>query len=212
MTYDSTDIVSAVRVCLDENATLSELTFSDGVDADALELDDIISSKIADAVNAVRLVAPSGRLSVSEVQPSVTWLNEAWGVGSVSLPSDYLRLISFQMSDWSRAVASSISPSSPYYARQWSAYVGVRGNASRPVVSLSGDTLEFFSCTSSSEVATLRYIPRCDSGDSYDLEAGLYRAYVLKCAALCAATYGATSVAQLLEGMVMEQLGVRSAQ
>lgn len=203
-------ITRDVRVALDENTEM-ENALAD--DTGALEMDDVIRSKIADALNAVRKAAALATLVLSKAAPDVAWLDEAKGIGCVELPADFLRLALFKMSDWPCGVSVAISPASPLYRRQWSRWAGVRGNPSRPVVALSGDigdggrgTLEFFSSGDTSQTAQLLYVPRAVRADTYKVEDGLYRAVALKAAALTAAAYGNTAAMQLLDALAKEQM------
>lgn len=217
--YSVETIVGDVRVALDENTTITVL--SSASDADTLEMEDIIKSKIADGINAVRKVAPLRLLDFTrEASPSVTvtWLDSEKGIGSMALPSDFLRLALFKMSDWTFGVSEAISPTDDNYKQQWSEWQGVRGNPNNPVVAISGDVktttspvggvLEFFSCDSVNATATLLYIKRVDGASSsdYDIETSIYRAVVLKIAALVAATYGSSDQMQLLEAMSREMV------
>ncbi len=81
---------------------------------------------------------------------SVGWLGG--GAGYVMLPPDFLRLVSFRMSDWSVSVTSAVAPDSPLFRLQSLPCRGVRGQPSRPVCRLLqrgvGRVLEFYSCRS----------------------------------------------------------------
>jgi len=69
-------------------------------------------------------------------------------VGYVPLPTDYLRLVTFQMDCWKRAVTEAISENDPRYAIQMNTHV--RGGVARPAVvyryeSGIGKILEYYS-------------------------------------------------------------------
>lgn len=72
-------------------------------------------------------------------------------VGVLSLPTDFLRLITIQMSDWERP-ARIISEDDAEYLLQSSRWSGVSGNPQKPVAAIvqgtSGTTLELYSCAS----------------------------------------------------------------
>lgn len=133
------DMVRDVRVALDENRSLAPFETGDGAfeDDDMLEMEDIIVAKIADGVNAVRRVAPLGLLDIKSTQPEVTWINARRGIGSIELPSDFLRLAMVKMRDWAYGVTELTGADSDLYRQQWSEWGGVRGNPSRPVAALS---------------------------------------------------------------------------
>ena len=72
----------------------------------------------------------------------------------------------------------------------------------------TGDkVIQFFSCDSTDATASLTYVRRTDGrpeSGSYDIEEPLYRAVVLKTAALTAQTYGNTAAADILGTMATE--------
>lgn len=166
MEYQVRDIIRDIRVTLDENQTSTPLT--ELGDSDALSLEDIIRSKIEDAVRTVDLSAPLWMVGPGiPFGKSIAWDGqEGIGSGYIELPTDFLRLLSFQMSDWSRAVFEAITPDSPQYALQSSRFPGLRGNPQKPVVVLVnkpvGMTLEFYSCTGGkgTHVKTANYLPQ----------------------------------------------------
>lgn len=215
--YGIDTIIKDVRVAMDENTATTAFVddAGDTVDPDTLEMEEIIRSKVADGLNAVRMVAALGVLELKRVEPEVSWIDEAKGIGKVSLPDDYLRLGLLKMSDWQYGVGEAISPVSDTYRQQWSEYAGVRGNPYNPVVAVSADigtghgALEFFSCDSTEATAELLYVAReagDEEKDAYDIEQGLYRAVVLKVASLVAATLGNADAKAVLEAMSGEQV------
>lgn len=172
MTYDIENIKRDVRIALDQNMVSTQL-LSTG-DIDTLSLNDIIESKIADAARVIMRDAAHHLLDGGVAfGDSIEWFSrEGIGGGSILLPSDFLRLVSFQMSDWSRAVTMAITEDNPLYELQSSRYGGVRGNPQKPVVAITqqpiGLVLEFYSCTAGEGVnvkrATYLPIPKIESG------------------------------------------------
>lgn len=59
------------------------------------------------------------------------------GTGTVSLPTDFIRLASFRMSGWLRPVVSAITTDSPTYSRQLNPVT--RGGIAKPVVAMLRD-------------------------------------------------------------------------
>lgn len=164
MTYQVADIVKDVRVCLDQNMVSDALA---GIgDVDTLALDEIIESKIVNAAMAIESQAPATMLDSGRAfGDSIGWDSEAgYGSGHIHLPDDFLRLLTFQMSDWDYAVTQAITEDDPLYAQQRSRFGGVRGNPQKPIVAITqqpiGLVLEFYSCTSGDAwVKRARYIP-----------------------------------------------------
>lgn len=219
-------IISDVRVAMDENTAITAFTDSDGtvIDTDTLEMEEIIKSKIADGVNAVRKAAPLSMLDLTRKASGedwpVTWIDDDKCIGEVEIPEDYLKLVMFKMSDWAHAATTPIAADTALYHQQFSEWKGVRGNPSRPNIAIAADTttgkdvIQFFSCDSTEATAELTYIKRCpgstgssENTGSYEIEAPIYRAMVLKVASLVAATYANGDLAQLLNQMAQEALG-----
>lgn len=165
MKYDLDELQREVRIAMDENTVSSPLAALG--DIDTLSLDELIRSKICDAARAVEQQAPTYLLDRGEpFADSIKWKGQVGiGMGSIHLPDDFMRLVSFQMSDWSRAVTTAISEDDPQYELQSSRYPGIRGNPQKPIVAITaqpiGLVLEFYSCTAGENVFVrrARYIP-----------------------------------------------------
>lgn len=217
MLYAVSDIVRDVRVALDENARGGSL-LEEG-DIDTLELETLIISKIEPSAKAVTTAAPRMLLDRGEPFASeIGWKQSIGkGCGVVSLPDDFLRLVSFQMSDWAIPVTEPITDEMPQYALQTSRTVGLKGNPERPVAAIvhtsTGLKLEFYSCTEGENVTLrkARYIavprikavkPEADSDKHYDgieICERLYDAVVTECALRVALALGEQEKASLLD-------------
>lgn len=201
MIYTIDRIVEDVRVCMDQNRT-SDALFADD-DSESLKLDEVIKSKILEAVERVHTEAPyqlleQGHNIVDDVN-SIYWgdLESGW----VLLPDDFMRLVVFEMSDWERAVYSVLTPDSPEYAKQRSRVKAVRGTAQRPVCVLGvrpeGKVIEFYSCKSEEATITRAvYIPypviemEGSGSDGVDISERCYQAVVYTVSALTLTTCG----------------------
>ena len=225
MQVSEATIIRDVRVAMDENTSVAPFTDSDGntFDPDTLEMEEIIKSKIADGVNAVRSVAPLSKLEPARMASGeswpIKWIDEEKMIGEVPLPDDYLRMVLFKMSDWTHAVTTTIAVDSALYHQMFSRWKGVRGNPSRPNIAIATDTstgknvIQFFSCDSTEATAELAYIKRCDKPNepdepntTYEIEQGIYWAVVLKTAALVAATYGNADMMNLMNTLAQEEI------
>lgn len=202
MIYSVSELKKDIRIVLDQNMT-SEQLFETG-DIDTLSLEDIIESKIVDAARLVEGTAPSHLLDGSKAfGDSVNWDSiHGYGSGRILLPDDFLRLVSFQMSDWDYPVSVALTEDDPAYAMQRSRYPGIRGNPQKPVVAIitqpAGQVLEFFSCTAGESVYVRRaqYIPlRKIEDGSVELCEKLYRPIVYRAANLVASAIGQTEPA-----------------
>ena len=105
MIYQLDKIMQDVRICLDQNM-MSDALLESG-DIDTLSLDEIIKSKILEAVQRVHMSAPNYLLEVGHnFGDAVYWreLESGW----VLLPPDFMRLVVFEMDDWEQAVYQAI--------------------------------------------------------------------------------------------------------
>lgn len=195
MVYKIEVVEQDVRIAMDENKT-SEQLITDG-DIDTLSLNEIIRSKIEEAVRRVEAVAPAHLLEEGHVfGDSIYWEND--GCGWVLLPDDFMRLVAFRMSDWERTCYTAISANDPQYALQSSRYKGIRGNVQKPVCAIvnraEGKVLEFFSCDSEEAYAKrASYIPypEIDEDEGIDISERCYTAVVYTVASLVQTALGA---------------------
>ena len=196
-----------VRICLDENQT-SQALISSG-DLDTLSLDEIIESKILEAVERVHLNAPNYMLENGHNFGDTLYWSELFpGSGWVLLPEDFLRLIVFEMDDWEQAVYQAITTDDPQYSKQRSRFSGIRGTAERPVCALAlrpeGRVLEFYSCkTDEAQVSRALYLPypEIETGNKVDLSQRCYTPIIYTAASLTLATLGATDQASALDNL-----------
>ncbi|MCM1356420.1 MAG: hypothetical protein NC212_08455 [Staphylococcus sp.] len=205
--YSVSVLTKEVLVAMDMNEKREALIKEN--DADTLTLEEIVASKIAQAARVVESNAPVWLLdSGRALSGSITFAKEVGkGRGRMQLPDDFMRLITFKMSDWERAVTQPILETDPQYLLQSSRFAGLRGTPQKPVVSIvsepTGLVLEFWSCVGG-ETVTLqrgRYlpIPRIKSGGIEVCEK-LKDAVVLYAAYLTCLATGHTEQAQgLLE-------------
>lgn len=205
MVYSFHDVMRDVRVCLDQNMTSEQLLYTD--DVNTLALDDIVRSKILEAVVRVHTSAPTHMLEEGHnFGDSIFWGDQE--SGWVLLPQDFMRLIVFEMSDWERAVYTAISPTDPEYALQRQRVKALRGTAQKPVCVITtrpeGKALEFYSCKSEDAyVSRGQYLPypKVDEEDGIDICERCYTAVVYAAASLVLLTLGegekATALAEI---------------
>lgn len=191
-----------VRVALDQNMTSGQLLREE--DADTLSLDDIVRSKIVEAVVRVHSNAPARLLEEGHNFGDAVFWNDHES-GWVLLPQDFMRLIVFEMSDWERGVYEAISPEDPRYALQRQRVKALRGTAQRPVCAIvtrpEGKALEFYSCKS--EDAHVRrgvYLPypKIDRNDGIEICERCHTAVVYAAASLVSMSLGETEKASAL--------------
>lgn len=195
--YQVTPITKDVRVALDQNM-ISDRLVEIG-DVDTLSLNDIIRSKIEDAVKRVHSEAPYYLLDGgNNLGESIYW-NEGKNTGWILLPDNFMRLVVFQMDDWERAVYHAISEDDPEYELQSSKFKGIRGTPQRPVCAIAvrpeGRALEFYSCKSTqAQISRAVYMPypHIDETDGINICKRCYEAVIYTIASLVLVTYGDT--------------------
>ena len=201
--YQVSELTKEIRVAIDSNRNSDQLA---GIgDMDTLALDEIIGSKIAEAARVVVLNAPSYLLDGGDsLEATVAWNGTS---GRMVLPADFLRLVVFKMSDWSRAVTVPISENDPLYAQQSSRWAGVKGNPQKPVVAIVPDAdglvLEFYTSKGEVEKASYIAVPKVTDGKIVLCEK-LHDATVYYAAYLTAISTGETGLAEALIGVVGE--------
>lgn len=196
MIFQIDKIMQDVRICLDQNMESDALIESS--DIDTLALDEIIKSKILEAIQRVHRDAPNYLLEGGHnFGDAVYWreLESGW----VLLPQDFLRLVVFEMDDWEQAVYQAISTDDPEYEKQRSRFKGIRGTAQRPVCAIAirpeGRVLEFYSCKSTdAQVSRAIYMPypKIDEDGGVDISERCYNAVVYTTAGLTLMTCGET--------------------
>ncbi len=194
MIYQIDKILRDVRIAIDENKTNEQLIEDE--DIDTLMLDDIIRSKIVEAVQRVHADAPNYLLEGGHNFGDAVYWREMES-GWVLLPQDFMRLVVFEMDDWEQAVYQAISTDDPEYEKQRSRFKGIRGTAQRPVCAIAirpeGKVLEFYSCKSTNaQVSRAVYIPypTIDEDNGVDISERCYMAVVYTIGALVYTTLG----------------------
>ena len=158
------DILRDVRVALNMNHACQALI--DEGDIDTLTLNELITNQVEPI--AAETVKNAPLLDLGEGQPfggDILWDEvPGHGAGSVILPTDFLRLVTFRMSGW-RQPATLIDGTSPRAAWQRSPFPGVHGNPCHPVAlirpSAVGNQLHFFASDDGrhAHIVEARYIP-----------------------------------------------------
>lgn len=202
MVYNISKVMRDVRVCLDQNMTSEQLLQTD--DVDTLAFDNIVRSKILDAVIRVHAYAPPHLLEEGHnFGDAVFWgdLESGW----VLLPQDFMRLIVFEMSDWERAVYTAISPTDPEYKYQRQRIKALRGTSQKPVCAIAnrpeGKVLEFYSCKSTDAyVRRAQYLPypKIDDHNGIDICERCYTAVIYAAASLVLITMGESEKSSVL--------------
>lgn len=208
--YPLEKIAKDVRIALDRNMT-SEALAQIG-DVDTLAVDQIIMSKIPEAVKRIHSSAPVHLLDGGyNFGDAVYWmdLQSGW----VLLPEDFMRFVVFQMDDWERAVFHAITPEDDEYVLQSSRFKGIRGTPQKPVCAIvirpEGRALEFYSCKSAAAMVSrgvyLPY-PKVDDNGAIEVCSRCYDAVVYTAAGLTLTTFGDADKSTVLSELAQSAL------
>lgn len=209
------DFVRDVRVAMDRNAQSD--TLEGLADDDTLRLDELIASKLDDAVRDVYLRAPVSMFAAPYSFSDKPLTINADKSGHIELPDDFLRFVSFQMESWPIPVYELTPLGSKTLSVQGNQWTGLRGTPEHPVVTVTpadgGRVLRFWSAGSDGEgVTEALYMPKPDTGTGLaaemEVDTGCYRAAVYMAGALTASALGQTAQANAMTVAAGELLGL----
>lgn len=202
MHYDLEEIKRDVRIAIDANDVSRNM-----MDVDTLTTDEIILSKIEEAVNKVHLSAPLYMIEPgNNFAESLHWVSGETGIGEgwTILPDDFLRFMVFKMSDWEVPVYAAILPDNPVYLQQKSRFKGIKGNPQKPVCAIVtrpiGRVLEFYSCRGGEDVTVEMavYLPVSKIHDGgIDICERCYKSVIYMIAALTASSMNERTDAEI---------------
>lgn len=188
--YTTSEIVTLVRTKYDEIG----LNESDMMDTtqDSANLDTVIRSCIA---SAYRFAVTGADLSMLEGKQytKAALTIDSNRVGHVSLPSDFLRGVTFRLSSWQSSASDIITEDSPEYRMQSDPWAC--GTYQQPVVALvhtaNGRELEFYKAKSASDtLKSFVYMPEWDnSSEAVDVPDLMAEAFIYYVAGLTATTF-----------------------
>lgn len=127
----------------------------------------LIDSLLNESTDEVQLLAPIYLLDATEHAVSTNdQVENTDNTGYIVLPDDFLRLVSFKMSVWKRAVTQAISEENPLYNKQKNTYT--RGGIAKPVAVIRFEpsennrkVLEYYSVTNNNHnIDRLLYVDR----------------------------------------------------
>ena len=205
MIYKIAEIVRDARIAMDQNKTSQQLIAFD--DIETLSLEDIIKSKIVEAVRRVINKAPINLIDSGITINGTVTLRKSSQSGWIHLSDDFMRLIIFKMSDWERPVYHAISAQDPRYAKQFSRYPGIRGNVQKPVVAITrraeGLALEFFPFTIGAGIEQSLYFPfpKIDEYGGINIPEHCYMAVIYQTAALTLSSFNENDMASVLSSL-----------
>lgn len=167
---DRNQLISKVKIKMDELSP-----FDDGDISPAPLIDEVLD----EAAKKIQLELPLHLLAAEDFAPV------AVPSGTVTLPTDFLRLASFQMACWERPVVKAISKEDPLYALQKNVFV--RGGVAKPVVAIyhngTNKVLEYYSVPAGT-THTVGHALYIKDQAAQELDDSLADALTWKCAAM----------------------------
>lgn len=208
--YQLDKIAKDVRIALDRNMVSEALLSRE--DVDTLSLEEIIQSKVCEAVKRVHGDAPVYLLDGGyNFGSSIYWADKE--SGWILLPDNFMRFIVFEMSDWERPVFYPITIEDAEYKLQRSRFKGLRGTYQKPVCAISvrpeGRVLEFYSCKSqNATVSRAVYLPYpiIDDNGGVEICEKCYEAVVYTIASLVLTTLGENDKANIFNDLAKSVL------
>lgn len=211
MTFAVSDIVKQVRVTLDQNQLESPLIEEDEA---TLEMDEIIRQKIGQAAFEILREAPLPWIDTTKSMFNIDRapIADKFGIVTLELPGDFLRLSYAKASDWVVPVRVAVTDMDDDYKAAFSKFSGIRPNRIRPMVTITGEAKKFVEFRGSQQGATLdkaEYIavPEIGEDDTLDFPSKLETSLYYLTAALTALTYK-DAQAQSLFAMARQYMGI----
>lgn len=161
-------LVNKVKTKIDEIST-SDTPLQSITMADEKPIDTIIESLLDESALEILLKAPFYRLPVASATITPTKDTKDETTGSISVPDNFLRLVSFRMDDWERSVTSLAVEGDAIARRQANKHI--RGGKSRPVGVLTknstGVAIRYYS-SDSHALSEFLYIAKASAEDITD--------------------------------------------
>lgn len=185
-------LINKVKTRIDEVSMSGDVIVEVGVE-NSKPYDSIISELLDESALEVLLKAPFYRLNITSGNPSV-YADDT--TGSLTLPDDFLRLVSLRMSDWQQPVTELAIAGDEVAKRQANKFL--RGGKAKPVGVLSktnaGYQINYYS-SSSHDVEEFLYIKRDTAENIADSQ--LVDAMVWVCAGKTLSVLGEVNLSNL---------------
>ena len=138
------EIIKAVRWCYDEEQ-IDSADFRNASANDNTYMDNIIKSKIGDAVRWICLYCPAELLGGTDSVGTATGIMadatmtpvaiSGTNGGTLTMPADFIKLVRVRVTGWHRAIMSPVAEDSPEYL-QFRDEFGAKAVADRPMAAM----------------------------------------------------------------------------
>lgn len=186
MIYTLANLVKDVMSAMGETTEVSPSPGISGIPSPS----DIMHKKISSLLPAVggKLLieaSPEMLAGAEDYKPVFNSCKSVCGLYAfdITLPEDFIRLVSLKMKSWKRSINTFVTPGSQSYMRRSSPEPAIAGSPDRPMAYLCGDVLSVCgseSASDSPEHLLIWRIPRPDSAGNFRFPASLYPALLTR--------------------------------
>lgn len=153
------ELINKVKTRMDEVCASGDIIVDVGVE-NTKPYDSIIDELLDESALEVLLKAPIYRLHVTRATVSPMQDSSDNKIGSITIPDDFVRLVSFKMKEWKQPVTSFAIEGDETARRQSNEHI--RGGIAKPVAVLcktdTGYYAKYYSVKSSHDVGDFLYI------------------------------------------------------
>ena len=157
------DLINKVKTRIDEVSKSGDTIVDVGIE-NTKPYDTIVDELLDESALEVLLKAPFFRLPITAMTTPASGTpdtNDA-KIGTISLPADFLRLVSFKMKEWLKPVTTFALPGDDIAVKQSNKYI--RGGVAKPVAILrktsTGHLVSYYSINSSHQIGEFLYIKK----------------------------------------------------
>lgn len=164
-------LINKVKTRIDEVCASGDIIVDVDVE-NTKPYDSIIDELLDECAVEVLLKAPFYRLEVSKADVTAIEDSTDKKIGSITLPNDFLRLVSFRMKEWQRPVVEFAIQGDIVSQKQYNKHL--RGGLAKPVAVLSktdvGYKATYYSVDKSHDVVDFLYIKQTGAENIADMQ------------------------------------------
>lgn len=189
-------LINKIKTRIDEVSASGDAIVDVGVE-NTKPYDSIISELLDESAMEILLKAPFYRLNVTTGSVQAIKDSNDEKIGTITLPDDFVRLVSFKMASWLQPVTAFAFPGDAVATKQSNKYI--RGGVAKPVAVLyrtdAGYMAHYYSVPSASDhiVDEFLYIKKADATEIADSQ--MVDAMCWVCAGKTLGVLGQTTIA-----------------
>lgn len=194
-------MINKVKTRIDEVSASGDVIVDVGVE-NTKPFDSIIDELLDESALEILLKAPFYRLPIYTATPTVTQDANDKKIGTIQIPTDFVRLVSFRMKGWLQPVTSFALPGDAVATKQSNKYI--RGGVAKPVAVLYKNTTnnyaQYYSLASETDehkVVEFFYVKKLDAASFAGACGELVDAMCWVCAGKTLGVLGEKGLAEL---------------